>query len=127
MLLLNGMYEQGAAAAAAASINYGGSGSASSVALIPAGRPAMLSLPAPPIYGANGMPANMDPFAPTLRVAPTPYVQMSDMEKKQRLLVQEHWMCEQCAQNGMQGQLGFSNLQANPYSMGRIHEKQLKQ
>lgn len=119
MLLLNGMYQQGAATAAAASMSYGGGGSASSVALGSAGRPAMLALPAPPMAGPNSLSHNMDPFAPSLAVAPPPYVQMSDMEKRQMFLVEEHRMWQQYAQNGMQGQLGFSNLQANnPYNTG---------
>ncbi|KAK4804725.1 hypothetical protein SAY86_004542 [Trapa natans] len=104
MLLLNGMYEQGAAAVR---INYG---STSSVSIHPAGMPATLLPSAPP--------ANTDPFAPSLRVAPPPYVQMSDLETKHRLLAQEQWLWQQFAQYGMQGQLGFQHLQANPYNMG---------
>ncbi|OWM84947.1 putative clathrin assembly protein At1g03050 [Punica granatum] len=119
MLLLNGMYQQGAVATAAASSQYGGSGSASSIALGSAGRPAAtLALPALPTGGPNSLPPNADPFAPSLAVVPPPYVQMSDLENKQRLLMEEQRMWQQYTQNGMQGQLGFSNLQANPYNMG---------
>ncbi|KAK4745141.1 hypothetical protein SAY87_011453 [Trapa incisa] len=102
ILLLNGMYEQGAAEAR---MNYG---STSSVAEMTA----MVSLPAPPAAGGNGLPANMDPFAPSFRVAPPSYVQMYDIETKQGLLAQEKWMWQQY------GQLGFSRLQVNPYNMG---------
>lgn len=116
MLLLNGMYQQGAAAAA--STNYGGNGSASSVALGSPGRPAMLALPAPPTASPSSLLANTDPFAPSLAVPPPPYVQMSDMEVKQRLLVEEQRMWQHYAQNRMGGQLGFSNLPSNHYNMG---------
>lgn len=118
MLLLNDMYEQGLAANATTDRNYGGNGSASSVAFDLAGRPSMLALPAPPRTAPSRLPAGTDPFAPSLGMAPPPYVQTSDMEKKQRLMVQEQWMWQQYTRYGMQGQLGFSNLQANPYDMG---------
>ncbi|XP_010522755.1 PREDICTED: putative clathrin assembly protein At1g03050 [Tarenaya hassleriana] len=125
MLLLDGMYQHGATTAAVnASTAYGASGSASSVAFGSAGRPAptMLALPAPPPTGnsnGNGSgPVNLDPFAASLAVAPPPYVQMQDMEKKQRLLKEEQIMWEQYSKDGKQGHLGFrQNLNPNfPYS-----------
>ncbi|KAK4747605.1 hypothetical protein SAY87_014191 [Trapa incisa] len=113
MLLLNGMYQQGAAAS---SMNYAGNGSASNVALGSAGGPAMLALPAPPTAGPSDLLTNTDPFAPSVAVPQPPYVQMYDMETKQRHLMAEQQMWQQYAQNRMQGTLGFSNLPANPYN-----------
>ncbi|KAK6282250.1 hypothetical protein POUND7_016075 [Theobroma cacao] len=119
MLLLDGMYQQGQTMAAMASAGYAATGSASSVAFSSAGRPAMLALPAPPSPdGKNTGTNGGDPFAASLVVAPPSYVQMSDMEKKQKLLVEERAMWEQYKRNGMQGHIGMSNLQTFPYSQG---------
>ncbi|CAH2071928.1 unnamed protein product [Thlaspi arvense] len=107
-LLLDGMYQYGAVnAAVKVSTAYGNSGSASSVAFGSAGRPtaSMLALTAPPPM-ANGnrigsqSPVTLDPFAASLEVAPPPYVQMNDMEKKQRLLMEEQMMWDQYNRNG---------------------------
>ncbi|KAL5538656.1 hypothetical protein UlMin_044431 [Ulmus minor] len=119
MLLLDGMYQQATMTAAMADPGYGASGSASSIALGSTGRPAMLALPAP-VDGSNNATstANVDPFAASLAVAPPPYVQMSEMEKKQKLLVEEQLMWQQYARDGMQGQLGMGKLQHGPYNMG---------
>ncbi|KAL7157217.1 hypothetical protein ABFS83_02G062800 [Erythranthe nasuta] len=116
-LILDGMYQQGATAHAAASSGLVATGSASSVALGSAGRPSMLALPAPPTAdgGAHSLSANSDPFAASLAVAPPAYMQMSEMEKKQRLLVEEQMMWQQYARDGMQGQVGLSKVQQNPY------------
>lgn len=120
MLLLDGMYKQAETNAAIQVPGSGVSGSASSVALGSAGRPAMLALPAPPTpEGSSVMTSSADPFAASLAVAPPPYVQMSDMEKKQKLLVDEQLMWQQYAKDGMQGQLGIAKMQQhNPYNMG---------
>lgn len=119
MLLLNGMYQQASNSAAIAGPGYGNSGSASSVALGSAGRPAMLALPAPPPNGATTSgTTHVDPFAASLVVAPPSYVQMSDMEKKQKLLMDEQMLWQQYARDGMQGQLGLSKLQQNNYNTG---------
>ncbi|KAL0013237.1 hypothetical protein SO802_000306 [Lithocarpus litseifolius] len=120
MLLLDGMYKQAETNAAIQGPGSGVSGSASSVALGSAGRPAMLALPAPPTpEGSSAMTSSADPFAASLAVAPPPYVQMSDMEKKQKLLVDEQLMWQQYAKDGMQGQLGIAKMQQhNPYNMG---------
>ncbi|KAL5787614.1 hypothetical protein ACOSP7_004563 [Xanthoceras sorbifolium] len=123
MLLLNGMYQQGAITTAMANPAFGTSGSASSVALGSAGRPAMLALPAPPTSQDNTVPGtstiNVDPFAASLVVAPPTYVQMSEIEKKQKLLVEEQMMWQQYARDGMQGQLGITKMQPNNnYNMG---------
>ncbi|KAJ9189350.1 hypothetical protein P3X46_000658 [Hevea brasiliensis] len=119
MMLLDGMYQQGATNAAISTLANAASGSASSVALGSAGRPAMLALPAPPTAdnSSTTLP-NADPFAASLAVAPPPYVQMSDMEKKQKLLMDEQLMWQQYARDGMQGQLGIAKLQPNSYNNG---------
>ncbi|KAA8536494.1 hypothetical protein F0562_028972 [Nyssa sinensis] len=119
-LMLDGMYKQGETSAAMASSGYAATGSASSVAFGSAGRPAMLALPAPPTPDGGAPATGADPFAASLVVAPPPYVQMSEMEKKQRLLVEEQLMWQQYSRDGMQGQLGISKLQPNqyPYNMG---------
>ncbi|CAK9155834.1 unnamed protein product [Ilex paraguariensis] len=120
-LMLDGMYQQGAMTTAAVSSGYIATGSASSVALGSAGRPAMLALPAPPTAdGEAAATPGADPFAASLAVAPPSYVQMSDMEKKQRLLVEEQLMWQQYARGGMQGQVGLANVQPNsyPYNTG---------
>ncbi|KAI3445695.1 hypothetical protein Pfo_002360 [Paulownia fortunei] len=96
-LILDGMYQQGATAQAVASSGLVATGSASSVAL-------------------GNSSANTDPFAASLAIAPPPYVQMSELEKKQRLLVEEQVMWQQYARDGMQGQVGLAKVQQqNPY------------
>eukprot|EP00250_Pteridium_aquilinum_P018707 c24176_g1_i1 orf=139-2076(-) len=100
-LLLTSMYDQATVnQKMAAAIP---SGSASSVAI--PGRPAssFLALPAP--VGVQTMAE--DPFAASLTVAPPPYVQMSDMQQKQRLLVQEQQTWYQYQRDGMQGYNGL--------------------
>ncbi|CAL0300800.1 unnamed protein product [Lupinus luteus] len=109
-LLLDGMYKQAEVNAAMQGPGYGVSGSASSVALGSAGRPAMLALPAAPTSGTSGASsASVDPFAASLVVAPPSYVQMSEMEKKQRLLVEEQLMWQQYSKDGLRGQLPTNN------------------
>lgn len=86
-----------------------------------------LTLPAPPPM-ANGnrvgskSPVIVDPFAASLEVAPPPYVQMNDLEKKQRLLMEEQMMWDQYNRNGRQGYVNFIQNQQQqyqlPYSMG---------
>ncbi|GMJ05565.1 Phosphatidylinositol binding clathrin assembly protein 5a [Hibiscus trionum] len=118
-LLLDGMYQQGQTMAAMQS--YAATGSASSVAFGSAGRPAMLALPAPPSSNGdvnNNGSMQVDPFAASLTVAPPSYVQMSDMEKKQKLLTEEQVMWEQYRRNGMQGNVGMSKVQTYPYNQG---------
>ncbi|MQL93006.1 hypothetical protein Taro_025636 [Colocasia esculenta] len=115
-LLLDGMYQQpppGGAVGGAGSFT----GSASSMAL-PQGQQ-MLALPAPPSAGGGQGGGGGDPFAASLVVAPPSYVQMSEMEKKQHLLVEEQRMWQQYAKDGMQGHLGAAAAaQANPYVAG---------
>ncbi|XP_047315112.1 putative clathrin assembly protein At4g02650 [Impatiens glandulifera] len=118
MLMLDGMYQQGSNAAA--KMNYVTTGSASSVALGSVGRPAMLALPAPPSADVGKW--NVDPFAASLVVPPPSYVQMSEMEKKRKLLVEEQMMWQQYSTNGVQGQIRYSNnnMQQNPFMYNRM-------
>lgn len=116
-LILDGMYQHGEMTQAVAGSSLA-CGSASSVALGSAGRPTMLALPAPPPAangGSHGLSLRTDPFAASLAIEPPPYVQMSEMEKKQRFLVQEQLMWQQYARNGMHGQ-GQERL---PYQYNR--------
>ena len=117
MLLLDGMYKQTAVKSTMAGSGYGVSGSASSMALGSAGRPAMLALPAPTTPEGSGTSSSSvvsDPFAASVAVAPPPYVQMSEMERKQKLLVEEQLMWQQYARDGRQ-------IQHNPYTGGFTH------
>ncbi|KAL3638117.1 hypothetical protein CASFOL_017987 [Castilleja foliolosa] len=121
-MVLDGMYQQGKMAQAVASSGLVTTGSASSVALGSAGRPSVLALPAPPAAeGGAASSVNSDPFAASLAIAPPAYVQMSELEKKQRLLAEEQAMWQQYKRDGMQGQVGFTNVQQNnayPYNTG---------
>lgn len=118
-LLLNGMYDQGSVRQHVSNAQLNG-GSASSVALPGAGKSAtsLLALPAPD--GSMQIVGHQDPFAASLSVAPPSYVQMSDMEKKQYLLVQEQQIWQQYGSSGMQGQVSLANLgsqQTMPYGV----------
>ncbi|KAK7328208.1 hypothetical protein VNO77_22310 [Canavalia gladiata] len=129
-LLLDGMYKHAEVNATMQGQGYGVSGSASSMALGSAGRPAMLALPAPPTSESDSNSAGADPFAASLAVAPPSYVQMSEMEKKQRLLFEEQIMWQQYAKDGMQGQATLAKLEPHnnnsymggyPQSYGNYH------
>ncbi|CAA6660363.1 unnamed protein product [Spirodela intermedia] len=109
-LLLDAMYQHQPPAGNA----LGFTGSASSMA-VPQGQP-LLALPAP--LAPTGALAGGDPFAASLVVEPPAYVRISDMEKKQHLLVEEQIMWQQYAKEGMRGQLELARLQQNPYPMG---------
>lgn len=118
-LMLDGMYQQGEVAQIVASSGVVSTGSASSVALGSAGRPSMLALSAPPSADGNTQSTtrkSTDPFAASLAIAPPSYVQMSEMEKKQRLLVDEQVMWQQYQRDGIQGQIGVARKQPNPYA-----------
>ncbi|KAK1287011.1 putative clathrin assembly protein [Acorus calamus] len=84
--------------------------SASSVAALPNGGQTMLALPAPPMPGGGGV----DPFMASMGVAPPAYVQMSEMERKQRLLVEEQLMWQQYQRGGMQGQVIYVPMVNQP-------------
>ncbi|OVA16343.1 AP180 N-terminal homology (ANTH) domain [Macleaya cordata] len=122
MLVLDGMYQQSMMAAPIAD----STGSASSVALWPVDgkpHPTMLALPPSTSTPASSEGfTSTDPFAASTTVAPPSYVQMSEMEKKQKLLVEEQLMWQQYGANGMQGAgpiKGITNIQQqNYYAMG---------
>lgn len=102
-LILDGMYRH-----AANSSGFMATGSASSVAL----RPPTLTLPPPPAaYGYSNYSSTADPFAASLAIAPPAYVQMSELEKKQNLLLQEQLLWQQYLRDGMHGQVGLEKLQ----------------
>ena len=113
------MYQQGALNAALVANRVGGSGSASSVALGSVGNPQLLALPGPPSSNSvldSGN--NVDPFAASLGVAPPAYVQMSELEKKRKLLIQEQFLWQQYQRDGMQGAVALSKMQSAPLGMG---------
>lgn len=113
-LILDGMYRQGAVSQAVMASGMPATGSASSVALGSAGRPSLLALPAPPSAGDPTI--ITDPFAASLPIPPPAYVQMSDLEKKQKLLVDEQMMWQNYQQDGMRGQVGLAKVQQQiPY------------
>ncbi|CAL4953405.1 unnamed protein product [Urochloa decumbens] len=86
---LDAMYSHVAAANAAATNAWAFNGSASSVATQPLGA-TVLALPPPPRADAAAAAARAaDPFAASLAVPPPTYVQMTDLQARQRLLVQE--------------------------------------
>ncbi|GMH13219.1 hypothetical protein Nepgr_015060 [Nepenthes gracilis] len=121
MLLLDGLYQQGATMAAISAANSGCTGSASSIGFGSAGKPPsqMLALPAPPSTSSGALTnVNADPFSASIGVAPPPSVQMADLEKKQRLLLEEQMMWQQYAKDGMQGQIGLANYQTRQQNMG---------
>ncbi|GAA0161077.1 vesicle coat protein [Lithospermum erythrorhizon] len=98
-----------------ASSGFIGTGSASSVALGAAPRPTMLALPTPHTqYGLNNA-FGIDPFAPSYSIPPPPYVQIHEMEMKQRKLVEEQLIWQQYTRDGMHGQMAFGQMQPNPY------------
>lgn len=111
MMTLNGMYGHVHANVTTAQLNPAGYGSASSVVMHAPDLmgPQMLALPAPPVNRA--VTANGDPFAASLAIPAPSYVQMSDMEKKQRFLMEEQMVWQQYAKDGMQGQGSFARLQ----------------
>ncbi|MQL91558.1 hypothetical protein Taro_024179 [Colocasia esculenta] len=127
-LLLNGMYDAGAVRQHV-STQMSSGGSASSVALPGLGRNTapVLALPAPD--GSVQAVGPHDPFAASLAVPPPAYVQMSDMEKKQHLLVQEQHLWQQYSKDGMQGQASLAKLgnqygappPAMPYGMPPVY------
>ncbi|VFQ59076.1 unnamed protein product [Cuscuta campestris] len=106
-LLLDGLYKQGTMNHAMATSNTMSTGSASSIAY----GPTMLGLPAPVECRPIGPHGYVDPFAASLSIPPPGYVQMSEMEKKQRLLMEEKLMWQQYARDGMQGRQGTYRCQ----------------
>lgn len=78
----------------------------------------MLALPAPSTDNGNNGNSNglvpVDPFAASLVVAPPAYVQMNDMEKKQRMLMEEQMMWDQYSREGRQGHMNLRQNQNKP-------------
>nr|AQX44229.1 hypothetical protein [Phalaenopsis equestris] len=109
MLMLEGMYSQCTAATEARV-----AGNTTGV-----GQPVqgMLALPAPADGCAISTSGSGDPFAASA-VAPPPWVQMSELEKKQRLFVEEQMMWQQYARDGMQGKFPVGGGGAYPYNWG---------
>ncbi|KAK4424348.1 putative clathrin assembly protein [Sesamum alatum] len=101
-LMLDSMYQHGAMAQTVASSGPVATGSSSSVALGSAGRMPLSAPPAAANAGRNGPSSSTDPFAASLAILPPGYVQMSEMEKKQRLLVEEQLFWQQYARGGNQ-------------------------
>ncbi|RWR83091.1 putative clathrin assembly protein [Cinnamomum micranthum f. kanehirae] len=109
-LLLNGMYDQGAIKQYNMDAQMS-RGSASSIVLSAPGKMPVLALPAPDgVVHAVGR----DPFEASLSVPPPAYVQMADVERKQRVMVEEQLMWEQYRRD-MQGQVGLGRLSVNGY------------
>ncbi|XP_042519380.1 putative clathrin assembly protein At2g25430 [Macadamia integrifolia] len=117
-LLLNGMYDQGAVRQHVSVAQLTG-GSASSVALPGPGKSAtpVLALPAP---DGTVQTVGQDPFAASLNFPPPSFVQMSDMEKKQHLLMQEQQLWQQYARDGMQGQVSLAKISGTGYVAGPV-------
>ncbi|KAI3972855.1 hypothetical protein MKX01_019513 [Papaver californicum] len=115
--LLNGMYQQHAAAMVTA-ISLA-TGSASSVAFGSTGKPGstMLALPASPVSSSAGNDINNNSTFNVVNAEP--FAASLAMEKKQRLLMEEQLMWQQYARDGMQGHIALKkSCQANPYGMG---------
>ncbi|CAM8973028.1 unnamed protein product [Rhodiola kirilowii] len=110
-LLLNGMYDQGMVRQHRSTSALTG-GSASSVALPGSSKTPVLALPAP---DGTVQAVNQDPFAASLAIPPPSYVQMSDMEKKQHLLMQEQQLWQQYASQGMQGPASLAKMSGQGY------------
>ncbi|BAT74002.1 hypothetical protein LR48_Vigan01g085800 [Vigna angularis] len=118
-LLLDSMYTQAATNAAMQGQTYGMNGSASSMVQGLTGGPAMLALPAPQTSAGS---ASVDPFAASLAVAPPAYVQMSEIEKRQKQLMEEQVMWQQYAST-MHGNAAFTKLQPNnTYQMAQYQQ-----
>ncbi|XP_047171429.1 putative clathrin assembly protein At1g03050 [Vigna umbellata] len=118
-LLLDSMYTQAATNADMQGQTYGMNGSASSMVQGLTGGPAMLALPAPQTSAGS---ASVDPFAASLAVAPPAYVQMSEIEKRQKQLMEEQVMWQQYAST-MHGNAAFTKLQPNnTYQMAQYQQ-----
>ncbi|KAB5514667.1 hypothetical protein DKX38_028573 [Salix brachista] len=96
-LLLNGMYDQAAARQHVSSAQLTGRSATSA-----------LALPAPD--GTTQRVQNQDPFAASLTVPPPSYVQIAEMERKQRLLVNEQQLWQHYGRDGMHGQVDLTKI-----------------
>ncbi|KAG5226083.1 clathrin assembly protein [Salix suchowensis] len=84
-LLLNGMYDQAAARQHVSSAQLTG-------------------------RSATSRAQNQDPFAASLTVPPPSYVQIAEMERKQRLLVNEQQLWQHYGRDGMHGQVDLTKI-----------------
>ncbi|KAF9599712.1 hypothetical protein IFM89_001658 [Coptis chinensis] len=101
---------------------WGATGSASSVALGSTGKQqAMLALPAPPVSGTGVPLGASDPFSASWSVSPPAYVQMSEIEQKQRMLVDEQLLWQQYARDGSRGHMGVQQYQNGMGAYSRMY------
>ncbi|KAK8949377.1 putative clathrin assembly protein [Platanthera zijinensis] len=118
MLMLEGMYNH-SSKIPSSTAETAVAGSASSVAAV--GRTEIhkiLALPAPAQESScSGPNLSSDPFSASATVPPPAWVQMSEMERKQSLLVEEQLMWQQYSRDGMQGRLPVMGAGAYPYNM----------
>lgn len=110
-LLLNGMYDQGAARTTEL---RGGSASSVALPMPSSGKSTTWVLALPEAEG------NQDPFAASLVIAPPSYVQMADMENKQHLLLQEQLLWQHYGRDGMHGQVNITNS-SGYYGMPQVN------
>ncbi|PIA41742.1 hypothetical protein AQUCO_02200283v1 [Aquilegia coerulea] len=114
-LLLDGMYQESTKATTLREA-WEATGSASSLASGSNGnQQTMLALPAPPVSNNGRTNGFVDPFSASLSVVPPAYVQMSEMEMKQKRLVEEQLLWQHYARDGRQGHIG---VQKYPFGMG---------
>ncbi|KAB5574531.1 hypothetical protein DKX38_001725 [Salix brachista] len=76
----------------------------------PTGRSATSALALPAPDGTTQRVQNQDPFAASLTVPPPSYVQVAEMERKQRLLVNEQQLWEHYGRDGMHGQVDLTKI-----------------
>ncbi|KAL5714621.1 hypothetical protein ACHQM5_016555 [Ranunculus cassubicifolius] len=125
-LFLDNMYEQPTNTTSTLREAWRTSGSASSVAVGSNGmhhhhhHQQMLALPAPPDFshGNNSTYGQGDPFSASVSVPPPAYVQMSEIDMKQKMLVEEQIMWQQYAKDGMHGHLRGTHPPAQSYTHG---------
>nr|XP_043623748.1 probable clathrin assembly protein At4g32285 [Erigeron canadensis] len=108
LVMLNGIYDQGAATQHA---------SYNQISAAP-----VLALPAP---NKNVQPMDpRDPFAASLMVPPPPYVQLADLEKKQSFLAQDKQVWQPYVGNGMLGQGPVGMINPGVATYNRMMEQQ---
>ncbi|RVX02506.1 putative clathrin assembly protein [Vitis vinifera] len=87
---------------------------------------AMLALPAPPTSNDGASTRSVDPFAASLAVAPPTYVQMSEMEKKQKLLMEEQFSVATVCKGWDARTSWNSKVSRKSVQQWRIHTQLLK-
>ncbi|MCO5595661.1 hypothetical protein L7F22_049706 [Adiantum nelumboides] len=110
-LLLESLYEHGADLQSNL-LARGPAGSASSVVSASSLEPNFFALPAP----VSGAPSySNDPFSASKSVPSPAYIQMSEMQQKQQLLIEEQQQWLHYQQGGMQGYVGLMKYPTNPF------------